>query len=230
APQPGAYPPPPPGYGYPPQPGYGAPQDGQNPAQPGAQTPPAGYGYAPQPGAYPPPPPGYGYPPYGGGYPPAGYQQPPYGGAAYPPEPPVVQPIGNFGRDEKAFKTKIKLPKHNLQFDENHFLLLLAGSISLTKDEKKRIIEAVPRLTQYQVDELMRILEEEKRKFSELDVRHKQQLDELEGKHNQEWEDLEIEMSSGDAKREEEEALARARAGIGGVPPSAPRPPQNPQA
>jgi hypothetical protein len=191
-PQGAMYPPP----GYPPMPpqGGGAQQAGQ----PGAGYPPAGY--PPQGAMYPPPP--YGYPPYG---------YPPYG---YPPEPPVVQPIGSFGIDEKAFQTKIKLPKHNLSFDENKFLRLLAGSISLTKDEKKRIIEAVPKLTQYQVDELVRILEEEKRKFSELDVRHKGQLDELETKHHREWEDLEIEMSSGEVQKEEESEMEKVRAAL----------------
>src|SRR6185295_3642134 len=145
------------------------------------------YGYAPPPGyGYAPPPPGYGYPPQAGQYgyapPPPGYGYPP---AGYPPPPvdqgPVV-PSGSFGRDDKSFKTTIKIPAHNLTFDENRFLCLLAGSISLTMDEKWRIIQAVQKMSQYQVDELMNILEEQKRKFSELDMKHKEQLRELEKK------------------------------------------------
>ena len=168
------------------------------------------------------------------GQPPMGYnpyaQQPPQGGqpgqqqggynpyaqpgqqGAYPPQPEVVtQPIGTFGFGDD-FKTKIKIPPHKLSFDENLFLKLLAGSISLTKDEKKRIIEAVPQLTQFQVDELIRILTEEKTKFAELDIKHKEQLDGLSGRHHQEWEELEAEMTSGDMKANEQAELEKARA------------------
>ncbi len=129
-----------------------------------------------------------------------------------PPQPEVVtEPIGSFGVS-KEFKTRIKIPTHALKFNENQFLKLMAGSISLSKDEKKRIIEAVPRLTQFQVDELIRILTEEKDKFSALDVKHKEQLRGLEGKHAQEWDDLETEMTVGDAKKQQEDQLAKARA------------------
>ncbi len=192
---------PPPGYGYPP-PGYGyAPQWYGYPQQPqpGAQGGQQQY-YAPPP----PPPPGYGYPPQG----------------YAPPPPPVVDegpvtPIGSFGREEKGFKTTITVPKHGLKFDEQRFLCLLSGSISLTKDEKKRIIEAVPRLSQYQIDELVKILEEEKRKFSELDVKHKEQLRALEDKHRQEWEDLEVEMSQPGAQKQEEVQAEELRKSLG---------------
>ena len=103
---------------------------------------------------------------------------------------PVV-PIGSFGKNNH-FATKVKIPAHNLNFDEIYFLRLLAGSISLTKDEKKRIILSIPKLSQFQIDELIKILDEEKRKFSELDIKHKDQLKKLEDKHAQEWEQLEM--------------------------------------
>jgi len=118
---------------------------------------------------------------------------------------PVV-PIGSFGKDN-AFKAKVKIPAHSLNFDEDYFLRLLAGSISLTKDEKKRIIEAIPKLSQFQIDELMKILEEEKRKFSELDVKHKEQLQKLEQKHAQEWDQLEMDEEQ-EEKSQEDEAQA----------------------
>ncbi len=133
---------------------------------------------------------------------------------AQPPMPPqevVTQPIGTFGMED-GFQTKIKLPAHKLQFDEKLFLKLLAGSISLTKEEKKRIIGAVPQLTQFQVDELIRILSEEKQKFSELDIKHKEQLDGLQGTHHQEWEELEAELTSGEVRAKEQDELAKARA------------------
>ena len=83
------------------------------------------------------------------------------------------------------------------------------------KDEKRRIIEAVPRLTQQQVDELIRILEEEKQKFSELDVQHKTQLDSLESKHLQEWRELEMEMTAGERAEQETSDAEKIRQQLG---------------
>ncbi len=84
------------------------------------------------------------------------------------------------------------------------------------KDEKKRIIEALPRLTQNQVDELMRILEEEKDKFSALDVEHKPQLDTLQAKHEQEWSELEMEMTAGEKKQAEDAKAEEIRKQLSG--------------
>lgn len=85
----------------------------------------------------------------------------------------------------------ILIPAHpNTTFDEQRFLTLLRGSISLTRDEKWRIIQAVPKLSQFQVDELQKILDEERRKFSELSPKHLAQLQKLEQKHAADWKDL----------------------------------------
>lgn len=62
------------------------------------------------------------------------------------------------------------IPPHpNTQFDEENFLTLLEGSISLTMEEKKRVIDAIPRLSIEQINELISIFEEEKQKFAELE-------------------------------------------------------------
>lgn len=86
----------------------------------------------------------------------------------------------------------VKIPPHGLKFDEQYFLKLLAGSISLTKEEKVKIIESVPKLKQSQVDELIRIFEEEKQKFAQLSAKHLDQLEKLSEKHYQDWMDIEI--------------------------------------
>lgn len=96
-----------------------------------------------------------------------------------------------------------KLLPHSLQFDEQRFLHLLAGSISLTKDEKKRILESIPKLRQSQVDELMRIFEEERRKFAELSAKHVDQLKKLEQQHFADWQDIELEQKASSKKNEE---------------------------
>ena len=85
----------------------------------------------------------------------------------------------------------VVIPAHDATtFDEQKFLTLLRGSISLTRDEKWRIIQAIPKLSQYQIDELQNILEEERRKFTELSPKHLTQLMKLEQRHAQDWADL----------------------------------------
>ncbi len=74
------------------------------------------------------------------------------------------------GGDDHSFILKMEIPPHLLEFDEKMFLQLLAGSISLTGEEKKRIIKSIPGMSQYQIDELIRIFSKEKRKFEELSL------------------------------------------------------------
>lgn len=106
-------------------------------------------------------------------------------------EGPVV-PIWEFWRDP-TFKSNIKLPEHSTKVDEQLFLRLLSWSISLTIDEKKKIIENFWSLSQFQVDELIKIFEEERSKFSALDVKHREQLRALERQHAISWDAYEWE-------------------------------------
>ncbi|PCI24810.1 hypothetical protein COB57_03510 [Candidatus Peregrinibacteria bacterium] len=128
-------------------------------------------------------------------------------------ETPIV-PIGNFGK-KSGFTTTITLPTHSLDFDENLFLTLLAGSISLNRAEKKQIIMSLPKLSQFQIDELIKIFQEEKRKFSELDVKHKEQLKKLENKHSAEWESIEMEMQQTQVSDEENTEADDIRKSLG---------------
>ncbi len=128
-----------------------------------------------------------------------------------PPPPPLgVQGTKDMGYDDEDLRVlgevgdyrfgsltgqlkndNIVVPQHpETRFDELRFLTLLRGSISLTRDEKWRIIQAIPKLSQFQIDELQKILEEEKRKFAELSPKHLLQLRMLEQKHAQDWKDL----------------------------------------
>lgn len=104
--------------------------------------------------------------------------------------------------------TEVKIPPHpNTTFDEKKFLELLAGSISLTINEKKKIIEAIPQLSQFQIDELMKIFDEEKGKFAELEKKHADQIAELEKQHAGSWQDLEAQKEE-EVKKEEEDKQA----------------------
>lgn len=114
--------------------------------------------------------------------------------------------VANASQNQQASQslTQIKIAAHpNTKFDEKKFLELLAGSISLTITEKKRIIEAIPSLSQFQIDELMKIFDEEKGKFAELEKKHSDQISELEKQHAGSWKDLESQKEE-EAKKEEE--------------------------
>ena len=133
-----------------------------------------------------------------------------------PPPPPEDTTPANFQLGSILPKIiTIKIPAHTLQFDEQQFLHLLGGSISLTKDEKARIIESIPRLKQSQVDELIRIFEEERRKFAELSAKHVEQLKKLEKQHFVEWQTLEMEQKASEKKNEDQAKAEAIRKSLG---------------
>lgn len=113
----------------------------------------------------------------------------------------------NFRIGEKSQEIRIKLKPHNLNFNEEYFLKLLAGSISLNRDEKKRILDSIPNLRQSQINQLIEIFEDEKRKFAELPEKHQKELEKLDKRHHTEWMSIEDEYLSGE-KQEEDNAKA----------------------
>lgn len=218
----------------------GTPPTGGPPQPPPPPPPPPqGGGYYPPPpsGGYyppPPPPPAGGYPQYseppGSAYPPpppgaysstgvsgAGYPQTGAPAGAYPPPPPKPPgPPANFKLGALfGPKINIKVPIHTLKFDEQYFLQLLAGSISLTKDEKWRIVQSIPKLKQTQIDELIRIFEEERRKFAELGQEHVPQLTKLAKQHYEDWMDLEIKQQQEAEKSEDQQKADEIRKNLG---------------
>jgi len=157
------------------------PQNQQGQAQTGRQAP---QGQAPQ-GQMP------------GGFPPAGMPAGmPFPGMGMPPPPPPEDNTPANFQLGTLFVDPIKvklLPHPDTKFEDDYFLKLLASSISLSRLEKKRIIDAVPKLQQWQVDELINIFEEEKQKFAQLSKRHVPQLEKLAKQHYEEWRDIELE-------------------------------------
>ena len=119
----------------------------------------------------------------------------------------IIAMVGDyrFGVISSSLTTEhVSIPAHSeTDFDDQMFLKLLAGSISLMRDEKWRIIQAIPKLSQFQIDELFKILQEEKRKFAELSPKHLLQLQKLEQKHSEEWKDLQSMMVQQNVKQED---------------------------
>jgi hypothetical protein len=182
------------------QAGGQGPQNTQGPGGQGGFTPP------PQGGGYPPPPPGAGFGgPFG-----------PFPGTGGTPKPPPIPKEDNYRIGQHLPKViNVKIPAHQLKFDEQDFLHLLAGSISLNREEKKRIIDSIPRLKQAQVDELIRIFEEERRKFAELSAKHVPQLKKLEKQHWAEWQDLELAQKAEEKKGVDEAQADEIRKKLG---------------
>ena len=54
------------------------------------------------------------------------------------------------------------------EFEEWEFLDLLEHSLSLNVSEKKRVIDAVPTLSQFQIDELRKVFLDEREEFKKL--------------------------------------------------------------
>ena len=130
--------------------------------------------------------------------------------------PPEDTTPANFQLGTKLPKElKVKCPAHNLKFDESKFIRLLAGSISLSKDEKKKIVESVPKLKQEQIDELVRIFEEEKQKFAALSKKHVPQLEKLADQHYQEWMELEREVEQTQMKQADDQKADEIRKNLG---------------
>ena len=131
----------------------------------------------------------------------------------------ILGEVGNyrFGSIASTLTNeKVMIPSHDqTAFDEQKFLTLLRGSISLTRDEKWRIIQAVPKLSQFQIDELQKILDEEKFKFSQLSPKHLKHLQQLERKHSEDWKDLQTIYVQQTAKQGEQSQADEIRKQLG---------------
>ncbi len=89
-------------------------------------------------------------------------------------------------------------------FDEKHFIELLEHSLSLSTYEKKRVIDAIPSLSQFQIDELIKVFEDERVEFRKLMPTEGEIIKWLVIKAQNEWEQLK------DIYSEEEKASEKA--------------------
>jgi hypothetical protein len=87
------------------------------------------------------------------------------------------------------FNTKVKLASNSsIKFNEKYFLYRFAYSLSLNGLEKKDIlINRFPKFSQFQIDELIMILEEEKEKFDDLALRSEKKVNILRENTEIDW-------------------------------------------
>lgn len=84
----------------------------------------------------------------------------------------------------------IKLHSEEIEIDAENFSDLLKFSLSLNTMEKKRVVEAIPSLSQFQFDELIKVFTEERVKFKGLAAEHPDDIKKLVAKQQAEWIEL----------------------------------------
>jgi negative regulator of sigma E activity len=84
----------------------------------------------------------------------------------------------------------IKLHSEEIEIDTENFCDLLKFSLSLNTMEKKRVVDAVPTLSQFQFDELTKVFTEERVKFKDLAKEHPDDIKKLVAKQQSEWIEL----------------------------------------
>ncbi len=133
--------------------------------------------------------------PYGQAPAAAGAQQAP----AEPPKP------ANFklGTLIDLQNIKVTIHSNNPSIDTDRFLKLLAQSISLSKAEKLRIINSFPSLSDFQINELIRIFQDEEQEFAKLPEKNVPELERLAKKHALDWESIEHDLQQDALKAEE---------------------------
>ncbi len=109
--------------------------------------------------------------------------------------------------ESKDFSTAITLEKHELSLDNTLFLFLLAGSVSISIEDKKSIVNRVPGLSQFQADELIKIFLEEKEKFNRIALNDSEEVSRLREAAKRDWNMYEEEVME-TLKKENEQSKA----------------------
>ena len=111
----------------------------------------------------------------------------------------------------------IKKHLDEVSVNEEEFLDLLKHSLSLNTQEKKRVIDAVPTLSQFQFDELTKVFTEERVKFKDLAKEHPDDIKKLLTKQQAEWLQLgdlytmeELNKSKEDEAKKKEEEIKKS--------------------
>ena len=100
---------------------------------------------------------------------------------------------------DELLLTLIDGHSEEVKVDSKEFVDLLKHSLSLNTAEKKRVVDAVPTLSQFQFDELSKVFSEEREKFRELAGEHPDDIKKLLSKQQSEW------LQLGDLFKSEEE-------------------------
>jgi len=113
----------------------------------------------------------------------------------------------------------IKLHSEEVEVNAEDFSDLLKFSLSLNTMEKKRVVDAVPTLSQFQFDELTKVFSEERVKFKDLAKEHPDDIKKLVAKQQAEWIELgdlyKSESENKSVESENQEKIDDIKAGLG---------------
>lgn len=84
----------------------------------------------------------------------------------------------------------INLHAEEIELNSEEFADLLKHSLSLNLMEKKRVVDAVPTLSQFQFNELIKVFKWEREQFAELAKKHPDDIKKLVKKQQEEWTQL----------------------------------------
>jgi hypothetical protein len=96
------------------------------------------------------------------------------------------------------------------EFDEIYFADLLEHSLSLSVSEKKRVVDAIPTLSQFQIDELHKVFEDEREEFRKLLSKEGEVIKDLVLKARDGWLQLK-EIYEGEMKEREKSDADQAK-------------------
>jgi hypothetical protein len=98
--------------------------------------------------------------------------------------------IGRYSTDDNQIILDLVSFHPLTEFEEKEFVDLLEHSLSLSVSEKKRVIDAIPTLSQYQVDELRKVFTEEREEFRKLMPKEAETIKKLVTDKRAEWKQL----------------------------------------
>ena len=114
----------------------------------------------------------------------------------------LVYPTDHMAQVKKGNFTFIILDELMVQYHE--LVQLVLGTESMDDNEKQYWFDILPSMTADQVDRLYNILETERRKLEELELKYQEEIKRLNETHLIEWQELQLK------KRKEEIAKAEA--------------------
>jgi len=113
----------------------------------------------------------------------------------------------------------LRLHSKKVEVEAEKFMDLLKFSLSLNTMEKKRVVDAVPTLSQFQFDELAKVFTEERDKFRDLAKQHPDDIKKLVAKQQTEWLDLgnlyKSEQQNNLIEKENQSKIDDIKAGLG---------------
>jgi len=122
-------------------------------------------------------------------------------------------PEGGIPQDDVDEILSLIFPPHDKKLDEKRFLILLAHTLSLTKNEKINIVKNIATLSQTKLDKIVEILENEKKKIDNLNKKSKEDYEKYAKKREEEEINKqklkEEESKKAEQQKSEEEELRR---------------------